>query len=337
MRGYNRDMKKYLPISIMVVIGIAIWAAVNSGSREVANTDHQPINEQVKDAVFADLSLPAFAKQKLVGSDFTMGEVQAETATYTRYFITYKSDGLKISGIMNVPKGGGPFPVVFLNHGYIDPAIYTNGRGLRREQDFFARNGYVVVHSDYRNHAQSDKAGESDVDLRLGYTAHVINAVTALKAANFAFVDPNRIGMMGHSMGGGITMNILTTKPDLVGAAILYAPVSYDTRDNFNKWIRVRPNAKEILEKYGEPDANPKFWDNISPMTYLDKIAVPVMVHQGINDKETPIEWADKFVRSMEEKKKEITYHTYVGEGHEFAGAWGTVMQRSLEFLNQNL
>jgi hypothetical protein len=29
---------------------------------------------------------------------------------------------------------------VILNHGYIDPAIYTNGRGLKREQDYLARN-----------------------------------------------------------------------------------------------------------------------------------------------------------------------------------------------------
>jgi hypothetical protein len=34
-----------------------------------------------------------------------------------RYLITYRGDGLKISDVMNVPDGKGPFPVLVLNHG----------------------------------------------------------------------------------------------------------------------------------------------------------------------------------------------------------------------------
>jgi uncharacterized protein len=57
---------------------------------------------------------------------------------------------------MNIPIRKGKYPLVILNHGYIDPAVYTLGRGLKREQDFLARNGFAVLHTDYRNHAFSD-------------------------------------------------------------------------------------------------------------------------------------------------------------------------------------
>lgn len=88
---------------------------------------------------------------------------------------------LKLSGIMNIPIGDGPFPLLVLNHGYIDIRYYTNGRGLKREQDYFARNGFAVIHPDYRNHAFSDKADEEPYDFRFGYVRDVITSVLAVQ------------------------------------------------------------------------------------------------------------------------------------------------------------
>ena len=43
-----------------------------------------------------------------------------------------------------------------LNHGYIEPSVYVTGQGLMREQDYLARAGFVVLHTDYRGYADSD-------------------------------------------------------------------------------------------------------------------------------------------------------------------------------------
>lgn len=101
------------------------------------------------------------------------------SANYTRYRISYKNGDLNLSGIMNIPKGEGPFPLLILNHGYIDINYYTNGRGLKREQDYFANNGYAVIHPDYRNHALSDKVSETPYNFRLGYTRDVVASIIA--------------------------------------------------------------------------------------------------------------------------------------------------------------
>ena len=57
------------------------------------------------------------------------------TDAYTRYEVTYRSGDLRVSGVLLVPTGKGPFPAVVLNHGYIEPSIYVTGQGLSREQD----------------------------------------------------------------------------------------------------------------------------------------------------------------------------------------------------------
>ena len=125
------------------------------------------------------VSLPALMASDFDGGDLRLGPVLDRNSAYTRYAVTYASGELTISGIMNVPDGDGPFPVLVLAHGYIDPDVYTTGRGLAREQDYLARAGYIVLHTDYRNHAGSDVDPDNDLRLRLGYAEDVINAVLA--------------------------------------------------------------------------------------------------------------------------------------------------------------
>jgi len=177
--------------------------------------------------------LEEFAKQEFNGSDLKLGRTLDDNAAYTRYYITYQSGELTISGIMNVPKGKGPFPLLVLNHGYIDPDVYTNGRGLKREQDYLARRGYVVLQPDYRNHADSTKVDNVELDFRLGYVEDVINAINAARSSGLDFIDAERVGMLGHSMGGGIAQTIMVTRPDLVDAFVLFAPVSSNYVDSF--------------------------------------------------------------------------------------------------------
>ena len=108
------------------------------------------------------VSLPALMRSDFDGRRLRVRRELGRTEAYTRYFVTYRSDDLRISGVLNVPSGRGPFPTLVLNHGYIDPADYVNGQGLLREQDYLARAGYVVLHTDYRNHAQSGRAPAAD-------------------------------------------------------------------------------------------------------------------------------------------------------------------------------
>lgn len=330
-----------LLLSVILISGCTIKEGKQVDVQKAAEPAEQAEvvrTEQPQVPQFRPVSLPVFAQRTFSGTDFTVGKVLAENSAYTRYYITYKSGQLLISGIMNVPKGDGPFPVLILNHGYIDSGVYTNGRGLKREQDYLARRGYVVVHPDYRNHADSDDDPDAELSLRLGYSEDVINAIGAIKNAGMPYVDTERIGMLGHSMGGGIAQNILVTRPDLVTAVVLFAPVSSDYRENFNRWTRRRQEvAEKIVALYGTPTSSPVFWANVSARTFFDKVETPVLIHHGTADKDVPIAWSEATVKALQNLGKEVTFYTYPGEPHEFTKAWPLVMQRTVQFFDTYL
>jgi len=284
------------------------------------------------------LSLPAYAEREFIGKDLELGAVLSQTDAYTRHYITYRSEGLKISGIMNIPHGQGPFPVLFLNHGFIDPAVYTNGRGLKREQDFLARQGYVVLHSDYRNHADSDKDDNAEINFRLGYTADVINAVNAVKASDDPRFDKNKLGMLGHSMGGGVAQNIMVTKPGLVDAYVLYAPVSSDYVDSYKKWVERRSDvAAEIVRRYGVPNAALKFWANLSPINFFDYVSEPVQIYHGTADDSVPLDWSIRSRDALRAEDKAVELIIYEGAPHEFIKDFQPFMRGVTKFFDEHL
>ncbi|WP_246101208.1 alpha/beta hydrolase family protein [Streptomyces cyaneus] len=285
------------------------------------------------------VSLPALIQREHQGSDLRLGAVRVRTSAYTQYAVTYRSNGLTISGIMNVPRGEGPFPALVLAHGYIDPAVYTTGRGMPREQDLLARNGYVVLHTDYRNHAGSDDDPDSDVNLRLGYTEDVIAAVLALRSAARPNVDDDRIGLLGRSMGGGVVYNTLVVAPGLVDAAVVFAPVSSRPEENIDRFQRPEgdPVVAEIEAAHGTPEDNPEFWRQVSPVTYVDRVTEPLLIHHGTADDTCPLAWSRRTAAAFEAAGKDVELRTYAGEGHTFGPRWPDSMDATMDFFERHL
>lgn len=283
------------------------------------------------------ISLPGLMEKEFSGSDLTLGKIESDNAAYTRYQVMYQSGEFKISGILNIPKGDGPFPALVLGHGYIDPAIYTIGRGLKREQDYLAKNGFIVLHTDYRNHANSDDDPNNMLHFRLGYTDDVINAALALLDSDIPQIDKNRIGYLGRSMGGGIGYNVSVVEPDLFDAIVLYAPVSPNYMQNFNRWGITNPERYEpVYAAYGTPDENPEFWANLSAEKFYENVNDPILIHHGTLDDTCDIAWSEKAVAEMKELGKDVELITY-RDGHAFGPYWTESMENTIEFLNQHL
>jgi len=286
------------------------------------------------------VSLPALMAKEYDGRGLRLGERTATTAAYRQHTVTYRSGALTISGVLNIPHGDGPFPALVLAHGYIDPAVYRNGQGMMRELARFGAEGFVTLHVDYRNHAGSDDVPAADRRLRLGYTEDVINAVHALRRWGGP-VDDDRVGLVGRSMGGGVVYNVLTVQPGLVDAAVVFAPVSSDTVDNFERWIRPDPSragvAAEIVERYGEPSRRPRFWRGVSPRTYFERVTEPVLIHHGTSDDMCPIRWSRETARAMRAAGVDVRLQIYPGEEHAFDPQWPLSMDRTVRFLRRHL
>lgn len=266
------------------------------------------------------------------GKDLKIERVLADVDAYTKYLISYLSDGIKISGIMNVPKESVPkkgFPALILNHGLIGKDIYFPGRGSKREQDFFARNGYVVIHPDYRGLGESDADIATHHDFYTGYSLDAAHLVDAIKESKFEFIDAKRIGMWGHSMGGGIAARVMLLRPE-IRAFVLFAPISADAEDNFYElsqeeiaWLHATygPSGSETYKK-------------ISPLNYFSDVSSPVQLHHGMADKDVPIFFSEKMYAILQEHGKRVEYFVYPGAPHEFVEDWLLAAQRALHFFD---
>ncbi|MFC5729641.1 MULTISPECIES: alpha/beta hydrolase family protein [Nocardioides] len=308
-------------------------AGTTGRAPESSATDHGAVEPH-------PVSLEALSRKDFNGGRFRLGEEVLRTASHRQYVATYRSDDLTISGRIAIPNGEGPFPTVVLAHGYIDPAVYENGQGMTRERAWFGDNGYVALHVDYRNHASSSDDPRGELDMRLGYTEDVINAVHALRRWDGP-VDDDRVGLVGRSMGGGVVYNALAVAPGLVDAGVAFAPVSSDAVDNFERWIRPDPGrgdiARRILRRYGGPEANPGFWQGISARASFDDITEPVLIHHGTLDDTCPIRWSRQTARLMRSAGVDVTLRIYEGEGHAFGPQFPLAMQRTLGFLDRHL
>ena len=283
------------------------------------------------------LSLPALMREPPSGGSPRVLRTEVETDAYTRYQVTYRSDGLTVSGVLLRPRGPGRFPGIVLNHGYIEPSRYVTGQGLAREQDALARAGFVVLHTDYRGHAGSDPVPQAERETRLGYTRDAINAVAALKA--LPYVDPTRLAMLGRSMGGGVTLNALVTQPGLVDAAVVYASVSSSFLENLEHFTRPgRPEVVEAMfDRFGTPEESPRFYRELSPRTYFAQVTEPVLAHHGTADGTCPPRWARTTQRLLQRAGADSRLTWWPGEDHAFYARWQDSMDQTLRFLRREL
>ena len=283
------------------------------------------------------ISLPAIMRRPLDAGRIRPGAIVAETDGYVRREVTYTSDGLTISGILLRPRGKGPFPGIVLNHGYIDPSYYVTGQGLAREQDWLANAGFAVLHTDYRGHAGSDTTTRVDMESRLGYTRDAANAVRAL--AREPWVDDDRMAMLGRSMGGGVTQDVLVAYPGLVDSAVVYASVSSRFVDNLEQFTaESRPDElAAYYDRFGTPEESPGFYRGLSPRTYFDRIEAPVLIHHGTADSTCPYRWSVQTHRLMRQAGVRATLATYDGEEHAFIPLWERSIRRTVTFLRRTL
>ena len=315
--------------SVGLALGLVFGFIPSAGASEATRVQTSNINTS---------SIPIAMTREYDGRNLKIRKKLSENSAYTRYQATYKSGDLKICGILIEPKGKGPFPMVVLAHGYIDPKVYVTGQGFRREQDWLPRNGYGVLHVDYRNHACSDKDPKSDVNMRLGYAEDVINAGLAIRNSDLPWIDNDRVAVLGRSMGGGVTYQALAIAPGVFDAGITYASVSSNAADNFNRWQRNNYDiGDKILAKYGEPKDNPDAWRQMSSRNYFFRITEPVLSFHGTADDTCEISWARATKRALDEAGVDNELVEYKGAGHYFYSPWNDSIKRVGKFLNKHL
>lgn len=269
------------------------------------------------------------------GGQIEFLEVMAQNLYFTRYLMRYPSDGLNIYGFADVPNDEGPHPVVIALHGYIDPAIYFTLDYTTHYADAISSAGYIVLHPNLRGYAPSDN-GENL--FRVGMAIDVLNLIALVQSQSggtdlLRTARPDRIGLWGHSMGGGITTRVLTVTDD-VRAAVLYGAMSGDDRKNYEAIFGWSGQTRGLEELNVPLEA----LNRISPMYFFQNITAAVSIHHGTADADVPLDWSVLTCDQLTAlgKSVECTYyqdmpHTFYGTGDE------EFIQNTVRFFNQHL
>src|SRR3989344_5348948 len=291
------------------------------------------------------LSIEYMQQQSYPGSDITIEQTLPAGSNYNQYIASYKSDGLKIYALLTVPQSAKPkngWPVIIFNHGFMPPDQYRTTERYVAYVDVFARNGYIVFKSDYRGHGNSEGKAEGGYGSN-AYTIDVLNALSSMK--KYKDTDPNRIGMWGHSMGGGITLRSMVVSKD-VKAAVLWAGVVGSYSDLLNNWRRRNiPQSspphwatswrQKLIDQYGEPSKNPEFWNSISANSYIKDISGPIQLHHAKDDSHVPFVFSEKLNKELAEAGKSVEFYSYEGNDHNLTNSFDVAMERSIAFFDK--
>jgi dipeptidyl aminopeptidase/acylaminoacyl peptidase len=267
--------------------------------------------------------------------EIEMVSVMEETANFTRYLFAYPSDDLRITGMLNRPRGEGPFPVVILNHGWYPLDVYQTGNGTRLAADYLANNGFLTLSPDYRNHAGSDDAPNV---FRAGHVIDTLNLIPL--AQQLPEAQPGRILMWGHSNGGAITAKVIEVS-DQIAAALIYAPASSNIVEDY--WFRVERTALRGSEINAvnwpvRPEEAPDLYARLSPLNYADYVTADVLIIWGDQDEIVPRKWPEDLYTSLRNAGKEVEFVVFDGQPHSFTSAGNAeYLPMMVDFFRTNL
>ena len=251
--------------------------------------------------------------------------------------VHYKTfDGKTISALMWMPfnlKRDGTNPAIVLPHGGPTGQMvdYWN-----TDVTALVSRGYIVIAPNVRGSTgygiEFQKANYQD--LGGGDLQDEVYATNFLTSTGY--VDLKRIGIMGGSYGGFMTLMAVGKTPDTWAAAVsLYGIIN---------WMTMLKSSDPVLQQYeksllGDPERDRTVYENASPIKYITSAKAPLLVLQGENDPRVPKEEAQQVVDTLKSMGKTIDVHYYPAEGHGFAKRENQIdaITRSIAWFDQYL
>jgi dipeptidyl aminopeptidase/acylaminoacyl peptidase len=228
--------------------------------------------------------------------------------------LTYEAhDGLELSGWLYRPAGAtGGFACVLSFHG--GPEGQERPR-FRSDYQALLSRGIGVFAPNVRG---SSGFGKRFVNLdngELRYDGIRDIEATVSFLVGEGIVDATRIGIMGGSYGGYMTMAGLAWYPELFAAgANLFGVVNFETFfAHTEPWMA----AISTIE-YGDPETQADLLRDLSPSHRGDQVRAPRIVLHGANDTNVPVVEAEQVVENLKNREVPVEYVLFEDEGHGF-------------------
>jgi dipeptidyl aminopeptidase/acylaminoacyl peptidase len=224
--------------------------------------------------------------------------------------------------------------------------VYVHGgpggqtmRGYNAQIQYLVNHGYAVLGINNRGSSGYGKTFFTAANRKHGREPlwDCVEAKTYL--ASLGYIDHERIGIMGASYGGYMTLAALAFRPEVfkVGVDIFGVSNWLRTLESIPLyWESVR---KAIYDEIGDPVKDIDFLVATSPLFHAREIRKPLMVIQGANDPRVIKAESDSIVEAVKRHDVPVEYVVFTDEGHSFTKKKNQIEanRRILEFLDKYL
>jgi dipeptidyl aminopeptidase/acylaminoacyl peptidase len=251
--------------------------------------------------------------------------------------IFYKSfDGLKIHALLYIPKGlkkNKKNPAIVWPHGGPE---WQEMHNFSKYLQVIANAGYIVIAPNFRGSFGYGKKFQKMIYRDWGGAEFkdVLGSVDYLNKSGY--VNVRRIGIVGGSFGGFMTLTCITKAPDIWNCAIdIFGP------SNLFTFLKSIPEhwKKGTDRLVGDPVKDKKLLKDRSPINFVDKINCPLLVIQGRHDIRVVEAESAQIVKKLKSMNKPVEYILLEDEGHGFSKVSNQifVFKEKLKFLDKYL
>jgi len=245
--------------------------------------------------------------------------------------------GLEIPVHLFIPNGtsaSNPRPVILLVHGgpedHVDP-FYSS------TIQFLANRGFIVVIPNVRGSGGFGKhyASLDNNDWGGGHIRDLVAVAAAVRDMDFVY--PDGLFIVGMSFGGFSVMSLITQYPDIFRAAVEFFGFT-ELATFVDSWPRYL--QRHLFAELGFDPRRDRIRNRrLSPLYHVDRIRIPLQIHQGANDIRVPRVQSDWLVQKLRGMGRAVEYFVYPDEGHGFTryGNERLAYQRLVAFLRRQL
>ncbi|MEM1136093.1 MAG: prolyl oligopeptidase family serine peptidase [Bacteroidota bacterium] len=226
---------------------------------------------------------------------------------------------LKIQAYIFIPKGidtGKKYPLLVLPHGGVHSNFNTYYDHIIREM---MAQKYIIVAPEYRGSTGYGKGFYEKIDYG-GLEVADTKATRDYMLENYEFIDEKRVGILGWSHGGLITLMNIFNYPKGYTVAYAGVPVSdliarmgYKTqryRELYSADYHIGKSAYEDVEEYRKR----------SPAWNAQKLQTPLLIHTNTNDEDVNVFEVEHLIKTLKAEGKKFEYEIYkdIPGGHAF-------------------
>ena len=287
---------------MLLLAGVQLAAQENNSNFATQTVDRKVetllLIERLSDLAHVDivrLAGPAPAYRKQTGTAFKDSLLDNPLKFYAYVFIP------------KAVKQSKKYPLLVFPHGGVHSNFSSGSVHILREM---LAQGYIVVAPDYRGSTGYGRGFYENIDYG-GLENEDVMAARDYRVESYDIVDPARVGIIGWSHGGMITLRNILRYPDKFACGYAGVPVS----DVGYRLSYQQPDyAKNFTVDYhigATPAEKPEEYARRSPVTYAGQLARPLRIVTCANDDDVSVTEVQRMIDSLSFHHRDFEYKVF--------------------------